>query len=341
MGVRVGGERELGASAELRAGVAGAGVFGGYHADKYALTQTSFDNAASCNNETSSENASLIDGGAVKLRLTSIYDVDLERAKALADKHHADAYDDYNLFLNSIDMLTIATPAPTHGALALEAIAAGKHCLIEKPIALNVDQARQIAALAQDKDVAVQIGHQERFVTAAQGLFGVKDQARSITFNRCGPASGRCEDVSAVFDLMIHDLDLARQFDFGTPETVDVSGDEHSLTARLSFDGGRNITLTASRRAEQRARSIKIETQAGLVDFDFLSRTVANETGSALVSDYCEQDIEAVMADPLGFGVARFVRAAAGLGPVGVSAHDGLCALEWACMIEQARLGSP
>ena len=84
----------------LRAGVVGAGVFGGYHARKYAELEG--------------------------VTLTAIFDPDLSRAQALAAKYGAEPHEDLREFLGGIDIVTIATPAVSHYDLAREAIAAGK-----------------------------------------------------------------------------------------------------------------------------------------------------------------------------------------------------------------------
>src|SRR3954471_19823672 len=69
----------------LKAGVIGAGVFGGYHAKKYVE----------------------LDG----VELVAVFDVDLARAKALAEPLGAQAFDDQVAFLAAVDVVTVATPA--------------------------------------------------------------------------------------------------------------------------------------------------------------------------------------------------------------------------------------
>jgi len=81
--------------------------------------------------------------------------------------------------------------------------------LIEKPMAVNLSDARQIAELAQKKDLIVQVGHQERFVARAIGLDKVPERPVLIKAERLNPYSPRGTDTSVTMDLMTHDIDLA------------------------------------------------------------------------------------------------------------------------------------
>src|SRR4051812_25427717 len=109
----------------LRAGVAGAGVFGGYHAGKYALTPG--------------------------VRLAAVYDHHLDHARALAARHGAEGFDDLAAFLAAVDMVTVASPADTHADVALAALNAGRHAYVEKPLAIFGGDARVLADTARDK----------------------------------------------------------------------------------------------------------------------------------------------------------------------------------------------
>ena len=169
----------------LRAGVVGAGVFGGYHARKYAELEG--------------------------VTLTAIFDPDLSRAQALAAKYGAEPHEDLREFLGGIDIVTIATPAVSHYDLAREAIAAGKGVYVEKPITATLEEADRLVLAADRAGVILACGHQERVSFAAMGLLGLEERPIELSAVRLGPPSDRSRDVSCVLDLMIHDLDLALQ----------------------------------------------------------------------------------------------------------------------------------
>src|ERR1700722_5763871 len=100
---------------DLKAGVAGAGVFGGYHAHKYAVLPG--------------------------VTLVGILDADPVRGAALADKLGVKAFTDADAFLDGLDVATIALPATAHAALASAALERGVHAYVEKPLALSVSEA--------------------------------------------------------------------------------------------------------------------------------------------------------------------------------------------------------
>ncbi|NNU17353.1 Gfo/Idh/MocA family oxidoreductase [Parvularcula sp. ZS-1/3] len=299
----------------LKAGVAGAGVFGGYHANKYVEAE-----------------------GA---ELTAIYDLDWERAEERAKGHGARGFDDFAAFLEEIDVLTIATPATTHAELASQAIAAGKHVLVEKPIAMTTPEADALIDQAAEKGVFIQVGHQERYVAAAFGLFDreVPQSVRSRRMNRYSPRAG---DVSVVLDLMIHDLDLLAQLT-GRAEAKVLSIEAkkekgiHADYVDVTLDvGGVEAQLIASRLETDPTRDLKLVYPDGQIHLDFLDRSVANTTPEPVAADFNSADLPLALKDPLAFGTQSFLAAVrSGVSPV-VPGQAGRRALAMALTIEEA-----
>ncbi len=299
----------------IRAGVAGAGVFGRLHARKYADLEG--------------------------VRLSAVFDVDASRAEALADAHGAEAFTDYSDFLDAVDVVTIATPATTHFDLARRALAVARPCLVEKPLAVDPGDAEALVNIARSAGVPLQVGHQERFVAEAAGLFDGVAGLRRAAWRRRGPGSGRCEDVSVVFDLMIHDLDLARRLTVGEPIAVRAEGDAHAVAARLEFVGGVTLDFDASRRAEGVERTMALTCADGARVYDFAARRWIRRAGAAaMAAQGAARGGPSTPADPLGLGVARFIAAARGLAPAAVPGEEAVGAVRWAAMIEDARLGA-
>ena len=170
---------------KLKVGVAGAGVFGNYHAQKAAAS--------------------------ARADLIGIFDVDLARAEKLAETFGTKGYSDYAEFLKVCDAVVIAVPATWHESLARQAIEAHCHVLVEKPLALSGVAARDLADEAAARGRILQVGHQERFVANAMGVLAIPEVPLLVESVRSGPAApgGRAGDVSVIWDLMIHDLDLA------------------------------------------------------------------------------------------------------------------------------------
>lgn len=242
----------------LRTGVVGAGVFGGFHASKYAAND--------------------------RVELVGVYEPDLERARALAEKHGAKGFDNFADFLSGVDAITVASPAVHHFEAAATALALGKHVLVEKPIASSVEEARELIALASRHGCVLQVGHQERFVFNAMGLFAVGATPKKITASRMGPPSERCLDVSVTLDLMIHDLDLVIALSGSAVKSVTGEVDKGRFghpdvaRAKLVFDNGCEADLTASRVHHERDRKMRVEYETGVLDIDFVAKTFENST---------------------------------------------------------------
>lgn len=272
---------------ELRVGLIGAGVFAGYHAQKIAQ----FENAI----------------------FMGVYDLNAEAAQAVVDKVGAgEVVDNIDTLITVCDAIMIATPATTHAQLASRVLRAGRHVFVEKPLALTGIEADALVALAFEKGATIQVGHQERFVFEAMGILGAPEKPLSIEAVRDAPRSptGRCEDVSVVFDLMVHDIDLANAL-FETKGVVsNASGKiEHSACtdeayAEIDYDGG-VAKFTASRCAPERKRTMKIVYPSGEVEIDFLARTVRNETSFDI-----RLDVSDILPDPLQKSDFAFFQAA-------------------------------
>src|SRR5689334_19583370 len=149
----------------LRAGVIGAGVFGGYHAQKYA--------------------------DLAGVRLAAVLDPHPERAQALAGRHGADAFADLASFLAAVDVVSIASPASAHAAAALAALRAGKALYVEKPLATSLEDADAILGEAAGRGLVVACGFLERSAFKVMGLFDVPETPRLLEAVRLGPPSPR------------------------------------------------------------------------------------------------------------------------------------------------------
>ena len=276
----------------LRAGVIGAGVFGGHHARKYASLP-----------------------GVV---LTAVLDPHEERAEALAGATGAAVFDELGGFLDAVDVVAIASPASTHARLAAAALAKGRHVYVEKPLADDGDEGRALVRAAEASGAVLACGHQERAVFRAIGLLGLPERPLRIEAVRRGAFSGRNTDVSCVLDLMIHDIDLALTLAGAPPEAVSAAGrvtqgpfaDE--ARAELVFEGGMTASLEASRIAARRERTMRLVFPSGELEIDFLARRFIDRTPFGLDPRFAET---ADGRDPLGASVAAFVAAVRGKAP--------------------------
>lgn len=298
----------------LRGGVIGAGVFGGYHARQYAKLPG--------------------------VTLSAVFDPHPERAAAVAMPLGGRAFHDLEAFLAEVDVVTVASPATFHAEQALAAIAAGKPVYVEKPIAVSVADAEKVREAAAAKGLVVACGHQERVVFQAMGLLDVPEQPRLLEALRHGPPSERSQDVSAILDLMVHDIDLALSLSNAEPVTAEgegrlgPNGVWDVARSEVTFDDGFVARFDVSRQAAGRERTMRVVYPSGEVEIDFMARTFRNTTPFKLNADYADTP---AASDPLGVSVEGFLAAVRGEAarPV-VTAEEAIRALDLALAIEQA-----
>lgn len=296
----------------LKVGVFGAGVFGGHHARKYAASD--------------------------RAELIGVYDISRDRAEALAADLRVTAFDSAEALVEACEAVTVANPAIAHYDSAKLALEAGCHVLCEKPLADTAVRGRELIALAEAQGRVLQVGHQERFVFKAMGLFDINEVPLRVTARRMGVPSTRNLDVSVTVDLMIHDLDLAialahSPLDRMEAEARIVKNDSADVAhAVLTFANGYVAELTSSRVADALDRVMRIEYRSGVLEIDFVKKTFSNTTGFPLDPDFGENP---QAKDSLGANVNAFLASVLDGAPVAVPAEAGLAALQVARDIDR------
>ena len=130
----------------------------------------------------------------------------------------------------AVDVVSICTPTPSHRDLAVRALSAGKHVLLEKPIALSIADALAISAAAQSSDRTFMVAHVVRFFEGYRraradveaGRLGSVLSARArrlITKPDTGWWYDDAQSGGVVVDVGIHDFDQLNLF-LGTPIAV-------------------------------------------------------------------------------------------------------------------------
>jgi predicted dehydrogenase len=309
---------------QLRMGIAGAGHFGRYHALKVASSD--------------------------RARLAGIYDPDTERAKTVGWEAGAPEMGFAEL-LEAIDALVVAAPAEAHHQLAAAALRAGKHVLVEKPIAATLAEAEELASLAQDRGLVLQVGHLERFSAAYRALEGRVGAPLYIEATRIAPFKPRGTDVSVILDLMIHDLDLVLALVASPIESVDAVGaavasaHEDIADARIRFANGAVATITASRISPRTERRMRIFAQDAYLAADFATRkltVIAKGKGTPVpgVAGFGAEEVTWEDHDSLAAEHAAFVASVLDGAPVAVDAAAGRRALAAALAVSDSMRAS-
>jgi UDP-N-acetylglucosamine 3-dehydrogenase len=150
--------------------------------------------------------------------LRAIVDTDLERAEALASRHGCRAFSSVDELLADepgVAAVSVVTPTRTHVDVATPLLSAGKHVLVEKPIAASPAEADRMIAVAEEHAVVLAVGHVERFNPAVRELKrcverGDMGEIVSVVARRVGVMPPQVKDANVILDLAIHDIDVFR-----------------------------------------------------------------------------------------------------------------------------------
>ncbi|MFZ4408305.1 MAG: Gfo/Idh/MocA family protein [Paracraurococcus sp.] len=304
----------------LRIGVLGTGHFGRFHALKLAARGV----------------------------LSGVHDADPARAAAIAAECGTQAHDAGGLIAAS-DAVVVTAPTAFHHALALQAIAAGRHVFVEKPIAATTAQAEAIIRAASDRGLVLQVGHIERYSAAIRTLRATGAEAGALAFEatRVAPFRPRSLDVSVVLDLMIHDLDLVLTLAGSPLAEVRAVGrrvmSDHPdfVVAQLGFESGAAATVTASRISVALDRRLRVLGPLGETRVDFLARSIerVRPGGAEAVATMPGWGIDRatwVEHDSLEAEQAAFIASIESGAAVEASGEVGLAALDAALRVERA-----
>ncbi len=214
--------------------------------------------------------------------LVGVVDADSERAATVADEYGCRAFASTEDLLREYPHLpgvTVAVPTQYHESAAEPLLKRGIACLIEKPLAPTMQQAKRLAELAASCGVVLQVGHTERFNPAVRAVAAMDLTARYIEVDRVSPMTFRSLDVGVVMDMMIHDLDIVLMLARSPIKKVDATGvavlGEHEdvASARIVFESGCVASITASRLAFKTQRKLRLFSEDAYVSLDYQARS--------------------------------------------------------------------
>jgi UDP-N-acetylglucosamine 3-dehydrogenase len=247
--------------AELRAAVLGLGIMGSHHLRVL----------------------NAIEG----VRVVAVVDPRAERREA-AQRSYAGvtAYGALAQALEAtaLDFACVAVPAVHLAAVAREALAAGVHVLVEKPMATTVPDARALVDDATDRGLLLCVGFVERFNPAVVALKqkladGMLGEVYQVHTRRLSPFPDRDAQLGVALDLATHDIDVMR---FILDDEVDRIFAETSqrlhesaedlLCATLRFDGGATGLLEVNWLTPAKVRQLSVTGEKGMFTVDYLTQ---------------------------------------------------------------------
>lgn len=215
------------------------------------------------------------------VEVSFIHDLSDEVMRSTSKKYGVPFFANWKENLSGLDAVIIVTPTNTHYDYIVEVAEHVKNIFVEKPLTHNVETSEKIVALAQEKDLNIQVGFIERYnsvITSLQKVITNSTKVIAIDFTRTNKVSSRITDVDVVIDLMIHDIDLALHFS-GKPKSIAAHGYVKDgmieyARALITHENGVFSNIVASRITEKRMRRVSSTCEDMYVDCCLLNKTL-------------------------------------------------------------------
>ncbi len=210
--------------------------------------------------------------------LVGIVEPNAERAAKIAAEFSTEIFKDIEQLAGRVDAASVAVPTVAHARVGCRLMELGIDVLVEKPMAVSLEEADALLAAAASNRRMLQVGHLERFNPAIVAVMPVLNRPLYFEVHRLGVFTPRSLDIDVVYDVMIHDLDIllamvnAPVVDIkaiGIPVLTDKVDIAH---ARIDFATGAVANITASRVSTERVRKMRFFQQHEYISVDFTRR---------------------------------------------------------------------
>lgn len=274
-----------------------------------------------------------------RIEFVGACDSDAETAKRVARENGAAHFTDWRELIDKVDAVSVATPTETHADIACAFLEAGKHVLVEKPIASTISDAEKMIAAARNSGAKLMVGQLERFNPAMAALRPRVTTPLYFEIHRVSPFPNRSLDVDVVLDVMIHDLD-AVQWLVGKDVAVSaihavgipvISDKVDAANARIEFANGTVANITASRIGTEKIRKTRFYQTNSYVVLDyatkFASLTSLKPDATNLLEGISIDRLEIDDVEPLRAEITAFIDAIENDSEPAITGEDGLRAL--------------
>jgi predicted dehydrogenase len=299
-------------TSKIRVAVIGVGHLGRFHAQKYASLN--------------------------ECVLTALVDRDAKRLQTVSHEIGVPGFERFEEILDRVDAVSIAVQTPAHYEVAKACLQAGKHVLVEKPLAATVVEAQELVTLANRKQVLLQVGYLERFNPAYVACRPRIKAPHYIETIRIHSFLERGSDVDVVLDLMSHDLDLVLSM-VGSPvrqlHAVGLSlmtQRTDLANVRLMFENGAVANLTASRISRKAERKMRLFQKDSYMSLDLALPgakvySASPQEPSRSPVNVSEEVLDVKKGDALLVEIQAFLHSIANGTPPAVSGEEGLKAM--------------
>jgi len=218
--------------------------------------------------------------------LVAICDVNTERAKIMADSYGVKAYSDSTEMLKdkSIEAVSVCTWSTILFQEALKVLNAGKHVLVEKPMAATPKQAEQLVEIAKENDLHLTVGFLMRFIPGLQQI-RQSTENKSIgelvcaTAKRVSQWPERIGDVGVVKDTAIHDIDVMNFifnqqpiFVYANMGSMRIQKFEDYAQIMLTYKGGRTAFIESNWLTPYKTRTLTVTGSDAIMRLDYMTQ---------------------------------------------------------------------
>ncbi|MCX7895270.1 MAG: Gfo/Idh/MocA family oxidoreductase [Thermoanaerobaculum sp.] len=209
------------------------------------------------------------------------YDTDRAKLETLCGEYGVPTLKSLAQAVELCQVAVVATPTTTHRQVAGAFLEAGRHVLVEKPLASDEGEGQELVELARARRAVLGVGHVEYFNPAVQALLARRPQPKFLEAQRLSPFSKRSQDVDVVLDLMIHDLQILQALNPGAAVAeiravgVPVLSAKIDLAnVRLALTNGCVACLTASRVSSDRVRKLRVFESRAYYSLDYSEQSI-------------------------------------------------------------------
>jgi UDP-N-acetylglucosamine 3-dehydrogenase len=218
--------------------------------------------------------------------LVAVCDVNRERAKAMANQFGVKAYTSSSRMLKNeaIEVVSVCTWSTKLAKEALKALNAGKHVLVEKPMATNTKQAKKLLAVAEKNGLHLTVGFLMRFIPGLQHIREAVENKKlgelvCATAKRVSQWPERIGDVGVVKDTAIHDIDVMRYISSEDP--ISVYAKTGSMRHRtfedyaqimLTYEDGKSAFIESNWITPYKTRILTVTGSEAIMKLDYITQ---------------------------------------------------------------------
>jgi predicted dehydrogenase len=213
-----------------------------------------------------------------EVTLVGFFDPNNDHAKEVEATYGLKRYMDEEALIAACDIIDVVTPTHLHFPVCEMAIKMGKNVFVEKPMANTIEEGKTIVNMVKEANVKLQVGHVERFNPAYTALKNLALNPLFIEVHRLAQFNPRGTEVSVIFDLMIHDIDIILSIVKSDVKSISASGvavltDTPDIAnVRIEFNNGCVANLTSSRISMKKMRKIRLFQKDAYIGIDFLEK---------------------------------------------------------------------